>query len=229
MDPSRALVATLPDRPRWVELRGMVLEGSAVVHGQPGRCVVRKTGWDPILFALGEPPLRVMHEAARMAPAADLLAAPESAPYVASALGRPGVRAHILTLRDEKLPGDLAATRLLFASDGHLLEHVPRPLRDELRGALRHVPIAAAFVGGQAVAFCYPGAITETLWDISIDTLEPFRRRGLAALAVAVMTRHMRLLGRAPVWGAADDNPASFALARKLGFDVVDHVFVFTR
>jgi hypothetical protein len=38
---SRALVTTLPDLPRWVELRGRLLEGSAVVHGKPGRCVVR--------------------------------------------------------------------------------------------------------------------------------------------------------------------------------------------
>ena len=227
MDLTGALLAAIPDVPRWVELRGMLLEGSAVVHGQLGECVVRGTGWGHGLFALGEPPLEVIREAARLAPGAELLAAPESHPYLAATLGRPGVRARVLSLREDRLPADPRETRLLSASDSHLLEHVPEPLRDELLVALRHVPLAAAFVQGQPVSFCYPGSITETLWDISIDTLEPFRRRGLAALAVSAMARHMRRLGRQPVWGAADDNPPSLALAQKLGFEVVDHIFVF--
>lgn len=226
MDLRRALLAAIPDVPRWVELRAVLLAGSAVVHGQLRQCVVRGTGWGYNLFALGQPSLHVIQEAARLAPGAALLAAPESQPYLASVLGQPGVCARILTLREDRLPADLE-TRLLSISDRHVLQHVSEPLRDELLVALQHVPLAAAFVQGQAVSFCYPGSITETLWDISIDTLEPFRRRGLAALAVAAMVRHMRGLGREPVWGAADDNPPSLALAQKLGFEVVDQLFVF--
>lgn len=37
----------------------------------------------------------------------------------------------------------------------------------------------------------------------------------------------MRRLGREPVWGAADDNPPSLALAQRLGFEVVGQIFVF--
>jgi len=224
-----ALLAGIPDLPRWVELRSLLLEGSAVVHGQLGACVVRGTGWgDGLLFAVGEPPLDVIQEAARLSPDAELLAVPESQPHVASLLGRPGLRAQILRLGEDRLPADLRGIRLLSPSDRHLLEQVPEPpLRDELRLVPHHVPIAAAFVDGQPVSFCYPGSVTETLWDISIDTLEPFRRRGLASLAVAAMTAHQRRLGREPVWGAADDNPPSLALAQKLGFEVVDEIFIF--
>ena len=227
MDLTRALLGAIPDAPRWVELRAALLLGSAVVHGKLGDCVVRGTGWGYNLFALGEPALEVIEEAARIAPDAELLAPPESQPYLASVLGQPGVRARILTLREDRLPADPGDTRLLSVSDSHLVEHVPEPLRDELLEALEYVPVAAVFVHGLAVSFCYPGSITETLWDIAIDTLEPFRRRVLAARAVAAMVRHMRGLGRQPVWGAADDNPPSLALAQKLGFDVVDHIFVF--
>ncbi|MDP8924231.1 MAG: GNAT family N-acetyltransferase [Chloroflexota bacterium] len=223
------LLDVTPDLPRWVELRSLLLAGSAVVHGQPGGYVVRGTGWRAgLLVAVGEPPIHVIREAARSSPGANLLAVPESHRHIAAMLGRPGVRARILRLREERLPADLSGVRFLSAADGCLLERVPDPLRDELLLALRHVPIAAAFVDGRPVSFCYPSSITETLWDVSIDTLEPFRRRGLAGLAVAAMTAHMRRLGREPVWGAADDNPSSLALARKLGFEVVDHLFVFS-
>lgn len=222
------LLADIPDLPRWVELRDVLLDGSAVVHGPPRACVVGTTGWGSSLFAVGEPPLHLIQEAARASPGADLLVVPESHPYVASVLGRPGVRAQILRLREDRLPTDLSGTCLLSAAHDHLLEQVPAPLRDELRPVLQDVPIAAAFAEGQPVSFCYPSSITETLWDISIDTLEPFRCRGLAAQAVAAMTAHMRALGQEPVWGAADDNPPSLALALKLGFEVVDHIFVFS-
>lgn len=36
------------------------------------------------------------------------------------------------------------------------------------------------------------------------------------------MIRYMQTLGKQPVWGADIDNPASWRLAQKLGFEVVD-------
>ncbi len=63
---------------------------------------------------------------------------------------------------------------------------------------------------------------------MTIDTLEDFRRRGFAEAAVRELARHLRAQGREPVWGAAEDNPASLALARKLGFQVVDRVYLFS-
>jgi predicted GNAT family acetyltransferase len=68
------------------------------------------------------------------------------------------------------------------------------------------------------VAFCYAACETETLWDVSVDTLAPFRRRGLAAACFERVRREMERRGKRPVWGAHADNPASLALAARLGF-----------
>ena len=104
---------------------------------------------------------------------------------------------------------------------------LPPGLRSELLAASGWSVVAGTIVDGKAVAFCYAASDTETLWDISIDTLETYRRRGYASLAVAYMVEHMAAQGLRPVWGAGESNEASLALARKLGFEPVDHLVVF--
>lgn len=101
-------------------------------------------------------------------------------------------------------------------------------LRAELEGALRRsTPLAAAFVEGVPVSFCYVASETEGLWDVSIDTLDGYRRRGYAARCAAFMIRHMReTAGKEPVWGALETNVASMSLAASLGFVPVDRYFV---
>ena len=99
--------------------------------------------------------------------------------------------------------------------------------KEELEEGPRLGLIAATFVDRQPVSFCYAGAITETWWDIAVDTLPAHRRRGYAALCVAFMIRHMRAGGKHPVWQAVEDNPASWMLARKLGFDAIDELALF--
>ena len=53
---------------------------------------------------------------------------------------------------------------------------------------------------------------------VSIETLEGFRRRGRGAAAFLRLAQEMRLSGLEPVWGAVEDNTASVALAKRLGF-----------
>jgi predicted GNAT family acetyltransferase len=84
-------------------------------------------------------------------------------------------------------------------------------------------------VNGVAASFCYAGSTTETLWDVSIDTLEPFRRQGYAGLCVAYVVDQMNREGKRPVWGAVESNEASLRLASKLGFKPVDRITVFER
>jgi GNAT superfamily N-acetyltransferase len=78
------------------------------------------------------------------------------------------------------------------------------------------------------VSFCYPVWQTERLWDVSIETLEPYRRRGLGARAARTLIRHMRKTGRAPVWGALETNSGSRRLAAGLGFLETAGIAVFT-
>lgn len=71
------------------------------------------------------------------------------------------------------------------------------------------------------------GSRTESLWDVSIDTLEEHRRQGHAARCVAFMVEHMQREGRRPIWNAVKSNAASLALAARLGFVPVDEMVVF--
>jgi hypothetical protein len=59
-----------------------------------------------------------------------------------------------------------------------------------------------------------------------VDTLEPYRDRGLAQLTAAALIDHERRAGRAPVWGALDGNAPSLAVGRALGFVGVGELFV---
>ena len=125
-------------------------------------------------------------------------------------------------------PTELAAITGAEIMSGEL-SLVPDDLRDELRTAVRSgVPIAASFDGPHAAAFCYAGSITETLWDVSIDTLECYQRRGHALRAVCFLIEHYRRLGKEPVWGAFVSNHASRALAARLGFEQVGTLSVFS-
>ena len=79
-------------------------------------------------------------------------------------------------------------------------------------------PMAVALADGRPVSVCYAAFTTETLWDVSVETAEPYRRRGLAAACFRALAAHMGERGKLPTWGAMLDNPASLGLAAKLGF-----------
>jgi hypothetical protein len=109
-------------------------------------------------------------------------------------------------------------TRLLVAADLHALRRADPALAEEQGGALAEGPVMAALDGALPVAFCYAHHRTERWWDVSIDTLATRRRRGFATAAAAGLIEHFRGAGLEPVWGALEENPASGATARGLGF-----------
>jgi GNAT superfamily N-acetyltransferase len=227
---SEALARLLPDLPRWVEVRSMLLarQGFALglTAGPPPAFVALEP--DGLAIVVGRPP----HDVIRIAAARvrEVLAPPEEAEWVGAALPHwRGEAAAIHTLdSDLRLPTvPRGIVREIQAAE---LEALPdRPLREELLSeAAAGTRIVAAFAGEIPVAFCYAGSVTEQWWDISIDTLEPYRRMGYAALCVAFRIREMALLGKRPVWGAVESNVASLGLAARLGFRRVDTLSVFT-
>lgn len=121
-----------------------------------------------------------------------------------------------------------ADLRWVMSADAIDWSHVDRELRHEIAAAFAFSPVAAAFDDGVAVSFCYAGFQTETLWDVSIDTVTRYRRRGHARQVAAFLVAHMRDRGRRPVWGAVEGNRASHALARSLGFVPTDALRVMT-
>ncbi len=119
--------------------------------------------------------------------------------------------------------------RLLSPDELDAVRILPDELKNELTEASRYSPLSAVIVDGIPVSFCYAAAQTETLWDISIDTLEEYRNQGNGAAAVTFLIDHMKKLGKKPVWGAEDSNIPSLRLAARLGFVIVDKLIVFKR
>ncbi|MBX9604247.1 MAG: GNAT family N-acetyltransferase [Bryobacteraceae bacterium] len=222
-----SLAATLPDIPRWVETRSMLLGGRAeVLTGERGI----QQGWAALSRAnrhagiAGDPGPDVIRRLSRIVDelGGSILTAADTAIEIP---GWEPERALLFTLPCElPVPGSFE-TRLIDARDLASFHEAPPDLLQELRTVIRHAPMAATFRGGDPVSFCY-AIETETLWDISIDTLQPYRGQGYGSACVSWMIREMRRRGKEPVWGALESNIASLRLAQKLGFQPVDEILV---
>jgi RimJ/RimL family protein N-acetyltransferase len=178
---------------------------------------------------VGRPSATAIRTAADQA--REILSVPDDAWWTALALPEWRSEEATLFVRGEGVGfPPFSASEARLVTPGELAEApVPEAMRQELAAEAGGGEMAAAFEGGRPVAFCYPASVTEGWWDISIDTLEPFRRRGHAGRAVACCARHMARTGRRPVWGAVASNVASARLAEKLGFAPVDRLIVFSR
>jgi GNAT superfamily N-acetyltransferase len=247
----------VPDLPRWIDTRGMLLSGRAEVHALtaggdlPGLIVVVRDS--ALVSIVGRPSQSSIADAiAPLSGDVNVLAQMEDADYVARALAswrRQRAIVHVLPRAVPDWKPDSQA-RVFTIETAPRFDHVPEALRRELLDALKGrtvsrfvpgtlpprgrlvsrvtVPMAAVWADGRPVSFCYPVWQTETLWDVSIETLEQFRRMGLGARAARTLIRHMRAAGRAPVWGALETNMPSRALAARLGFLEAGGLAVFT-
>ena len=228
-----AALAKLPDVHRWVEARATLLAPEGRVFGMrtgdEASFVVREHASSAV-FVVGLPDRGTLHAAlARPPRATEAIVGIEHAAVLATELhGWERSRIVVHALRHpERLPPPDERVRFLDP------DRIPRlaideELKQKLEIGAQGSDIAAYFVDDAPVAFCYVGAITETLWDVAIGTVEAHRRRGRAGCVAAHMIRHMQATGRrAPVWQAVDENPASSNLAAKLGFEVVDELVQF--
>lgn len=227
--PQQLALAAVPDLPRWVEARGILLSGAAKVFDGDSGLVIRNTAPEGrVAVVFGLPTRAALDAAIAWRPEVELLCPPEEELFVREEFPdwvREG--ALLFELRDEGalVPAD-DRVRLLAPDDD--LAHLAPELRAELEAARERYEVWCAFEAGTAASFAYAHWRTESLFDISIDTAPAFRRRGLARLAVSRLVRRERTAGRAPVWGAMEENAASRELAATLGFEQTDAVAILT-
>jgi hypothetical protein len=204
----------LPDLPRWVEAHGIAADPE---------------GWREALgggFAVGHDRAKLIVVAgdvetgdmARLAPRPHAILVERE--ELALATGRRCERAILMTLPDPStLPDYEGATPLGDAP-------LPAALADELAWARTRGTIWTAFVDGEPVSFAYAPWRSASWFDVSVDTLPGARQLGLATIVAAAMIRDERAHGREPVWGADEGNVASLRLAKRLGFEPVDEMWV---
>jgi GNAT acetyltransferase-like protein len=232
--PTGELAARLPDLPRLVETRALLLSGACEVLGDPraGNYVVRSL--DTTLAAIvGRPSMAAIRDAATRTDGVDILCPEDAAGPAAWALPEWSARpATIHVLRDARAPArpdPPLEVRLVGGGEPMLLGHVPAPLRQEMEAARRRSPLSVGFAAGVPASFAYAPWQTESLCDVSIDTLAGYRQRGLGSATAWLLIEHMRARGKQPVWGAMEGNVASLRVAARLGFVPVDRLFVISR
>jgi GNAT superfamily N-acetyltransferase len=234
-DPTiRRLLSALPDQPKWVELRAMLLSGQCEVYGLEDAerlSFVARNAEMEMVAVCGRPAPDVIRRVITLFPSPETVLCPtEDRSHVAESL--PEWRSELATIYRLANVGRLpdvpsGAVRLLSIFEIETMCHAPAELKEELIDAATYSPVAATLLGKLPVSFCYAGSRTESLWDISIDTLAEYRNRGYAALCVSYLIEYFRRRGLAPVWGALESNIPSMRLAEKLGFMPVGQIAVF--
>lgn len=230
----QAIADRLPDLHRHVEVRDLLVSGAGTILSlEPGTelAFVLLDEESPCVFIVGEISAAALSTAvaAIRAGSTQVVAPPACTPRLIEALaGWSHAPLIVHALNDPSRLPTAGADDVDWVRPTDLrVQGLPADLLAELESGGAHSPIAAARVDGKAVAFCYAGSQTETLWDVAVDTLEPFRRRGYAGRCVAHVARHMAAIGKQPVWQALHNNPASWRLAAKIGFEPIDELTMF--
>jgi hypothetical protein len=103
--------------------------------------------------------------------------------------------------------------RVIDAASAHLLESNFPYTRSVL--AFRS-PVVGVVVDGAVVSACYCARKRPNACEAGVDTIEPYRRRGFAALVVSAWRDAVEAEGREPLYSTSWDNLASRAVAAKL-------------
>lgn len=211
----------LPDEPACVEARGMLLSGRGRIVWRDESVLVLQAPREQLVTIVGPfrwaTLTRVLDD---LGPQVEIMT--REAEFQRAGRLPPGWTADCALVYDEpvRLPHAIDDRPVTFFSERDMpdLRHVPAELRRELESALNFSPLAAALDGDVPVSFCYAGWETETWWDVSIDTLAPWRNRGFAAAATVALMECMRRKKKRAVWAALESNVPSLSVARRLGF-----------
>lgn len=217
------IAASLPDTPRWLEARGLLLSGSCRIEGPADGCVILHVR-QPVAALAGHPTPGLLRETlGRVTKDFEIGFQEEHLDLLTTALPEWTVFPGIVYTLDpgarawESIPTD--GVRLLRKDEKDLIESIPLPgFRVPLQISLETMAVAARFIGGAPVSFCGVNAETESLWDVAVFTLEEHRRQGYSAACCGLLIDHMMDRGKAPVWGTVEENVASRREAERLGF-----------
>ncbi|CAN5740974.1 hypothetical protein BH23ACT5_BH23ACT5_16260 [soil metagenome] len=215
--------AAVPDEPRWVEVRSILLSNTGHVIGTPtGGVVVDSDG--ELAGLVGQPDEATLrHARPHLVPGAELLVTRDGLAQARALLPDRHPARAILHLRaDTALPPPDPRLEVVAVNE-EMLATLPSQLASEVEGA--EVAVVRR-VGGSAVSACGAYSLTETLWDVGVDTLDVHRRQGHARACFFALVAHMAQMGMRPVWGVYEDNVASLSMARSLGFEPVDELWV---
>ncbi len=217
-------VIALPDEPRWVEAHGIAGDPRGWTRQLGGGLAL---GHDTAkLIVIADVAPAAVTALAREHPQHTVLVVAEPLVQALREAGRTPVRALLHTLPDPAALPDLEGAVAL--PETAALDHIPPALAEELDDvrATSRGPIWTCYVDGAPVAFAYAPWRSAKWFDVSVDTLPFARQLGLGTIVASAMIQHERAAGRDPVWGADEDNVASLRLAKRLGFELRDHLWV---
>lgn len=185
----------------------------------------------PLGAAIGTPPGRLLRDVLRSAPGEfELLVQDDDVGHARAALRDWRVHAATMHVRPPDAPAEAAPPasldiRIADPPDAPSVYALPADWR---LWATVSAAFATVWADGRPVAICEAIAVTETLWEVGVGTLDAYRRRGHARAAYLALTSVMRAKGKLPVWGSLDDNEASLRLAESLGFRAVERLWLLT-
>jgi GNAT superfamily N-acetyltransferase len=220
----------LPDEPRWAEARWLLASGEGRMHaaGDGAVVVARRL---PLAAVVGRPSPALLHELVDAGPAdLELIVQTEDVEHVREVLGgwtTTWARLHRWP-EGRPLPSPPPDVEVVVSEPPS--RQLLATLSDDARRWARPArALALHLADEQPVSLCIALAVTETLWDVGVETDPGHRRRGLSRACFAALAQHLAADGLRPMWGAAEDNAASLTLAASLGFVPDERIALLTR
>jgi GNAT superfamily N-acetyltransferase len=211
-------LAEIPDLPATLEFRAVALEADSTIW-RCGQGLLLVDADKTMICAMGTVAVDDVVQACRSAtPRCELLADEPAHDVLRGAVELEGAKIHALAAPWRLGVHSRADYAIRPLEPEESRAHLPDELRREVESALAETAVWTAIVDGVPASFAYSSSMTETLADISIDTLEAHRNRGVGGATAATLIDWVVENGRIPVWGAVDSNAASLRLAAKLGF-----------
>jgi hypothetical protein len=229
------IFSQIPDLPRWVDARGLLLsrrgfvvdaaDGCRVVCSRADRLIV------PVTFDLTKE--------------LDAIATREIAGPATILLQEVMLPAARWLLQDwDAVPATVYALEPERARDWRMPQWQTSPVgpgqleaATELSNALRATlldvqsrsPVWAAMSEGQPMAFAWSTTSTEAWFQVWVETVESARGKGFGRAAAMGLIVDRVLRGLRPVLRVPGTNLAGTRLARRLGFEAVDLQWLLTR